>query len=258
MTFTNPRFPTSNDKYLYHFTTAESLMKILESMSLRLSEFKNLNDLNETNPCCNWNDHGLSKIKIHKYIEEQCKLLCFSQNYWENNRIYSGINHPRMWAQYAGNNTGACIIIDEPLFIERNKKILRGKSYIIDNVEYTTRAYNKHITISSDTEESIKQYYKQILFKKHIDWEREHERRLVILDSSNINFLSIQNCVSAICLGNRFNKNKEYNEEFLHKILNNPQNKCYHQIHSQHFYRQCNIDGKIGCIFYFIDIDKTQ
>ena len=80
MIFTNPNCPTGRDRHLYHFTTAKSLMLILKPMSLKLSKFQNLNDLNETNPCCNWSDNGLSKIKVRKYIEEHYKfsLIYFS------------------------------------------------------------------------------------------------------------------------------------------------------------------------------------
>lgn len=36
-----------NNEYLYHFTSSENLIRILETMSLKLSDFKKLNDLNE-------------------------------------------------------------------------------------------------------------------------------------------------------------------------------------------------------------------
>ena len=38
-----------NNEYLYHFTSSENLIRILETMSLKLSDFKKLNDLNENN-----------------------------------------------------------------------------------------------------------------------------------------------------------------------------------------------------------------
>ena len=33
-----------NNEYLYHFTSSENLIRILETMSLKLSDFKKLND----------------------------------------------------------------------------------------------------------------------------------------------------------------------------------------------------------------------
>ena len=151
-----------------------------------------------------------------------------------------------MWAQYTQNNTGACIIIDEYQFVNKNRKILKNNFYKIDNIEYTVNVYNKDITISSNPKTFIKRHYKQIFFRKHIDWEREHERRLFILDFSNIDFLSIKNCVVAICLGSQF---KDYDQ--LDAVLKNPKNECYQQFYTQHLFRQCNIDGKIYCMPYF-------
>ena len=46
-TYNNGQIPRIDDGFLYHFTTAESLFKIVGNMTLKLSSFTLLNDLNE-------------------------------------------------------------------------------------------------------------------------------------------------------------------------------------------------------------------
>ena len=113
--------PSMNDKFLFHFTTTESLLKILSGMTVKLSNFTNLNDLNETDINCDWND-SLKKINTKKYIQNHCKLISFSQNYHPKDKFCQpGYNHPRMWAQYSDNNKGVCLVINEEKFRSTNK-----------------------------------------------------------------------------------------------------------------------------------------
>lgn len=100
-----------NNEYLYHFTSSENLIRILETMSLKLSDFKKLNDLNENNIPHYYFINGRGLAQTKNYIKNHCKILCFSQDYLYKHRLLRGTNHPRMWAQYAQNSTGACIII---------------------------------------------------------------------------------------------------------------------------------------------------
>ena len=110
-----------NNEYLYHFTSSENLIRILETMSLKLSDFKKLNDLNENNIPHYYFINGRRLAQTKNYIKNHCKILCFSQDYLYKHRLLRGINHPRMWAQYAQNSTGACIIINENLFLKQNE-----------------------------------------------------------------------------------------------------------------------------------------
>jgi hypothetical protein len=72
--------PSLDDKFLYHFTTAESLMKILENMTLKMSSFENLNDLNEKEVNFIFQDWQKG-LQIKKYIAEQCQVISFTQNF---------------------------------------------------------------------------------------------------------------------------------------------------------------------------------
>ena len=232
-----------NNEYLYHFTSSENLIRILETMSLKLSDFKKLNDLNENNIPHYYFINGRRLAQTKNYIKNHCKILCFSQDYLYKHRLLSGINHPRMWAQYAQNSTGACIIINENLFLKQNENILKTTFYKIENIEYTDKLYNisKPNPIYSFPEELLKCHYKDIFYKKHIDWEQEHERRLFILNIPEIQFLSIKNCILYICLGSNFNKYDKLRET-IHKL----ESKCFNQDNHLLFLSQYNMDGNIS------------
>ena len=75
-----------NNEYLYHFTSSENLIRILETMSLKLSDFKKLNDLNENNIPHYYFINGRGLAQTKNYIKNHCKILCFSQDYLYKHR----------------------------------------------------------------------------------------------------------------------------------------------------------------------------
>lgn len=235
----NGEDPGLEEGYLYHFTTAESLLKIVENMTLRLSSFALLNDLNEEELSCE-RSGGMDVINIKTFIREHCGLICFTQNYKQNGHPFcqTGCNHPRMWAQYADNSHGACVVINEQKFLKKNKDVLRGKFYKIDNVNYSLSLYNKKIQTHSKPEKFIKENWEHLFFKKYIDWEQEHERRLFGIDIPNC--LSIKGCIEFICLGRRFS-----NESFQHlvNLIVTPGNESFRQLTPHDFTTQVNSNG---------------
>lgn len=245
-TYNNGQIPRIDDGFLYHFTTAESLFKIVGNMTLRLSSFTLLNDLNEVELNCErgW---GMDVINIQNFIREHCRLICFTQNYIQDGHSFcqSGCNHPRMWAQYADNSKGACIVINEKEFLKRNQKILASKFYRIDNVRYPLSLYNKDIKTHEDEKMFIMENYDHLFFNKYIDWGQEHERRLFGIDLPD--FLSIKGCIEFICLGMRFSDENLSN--LLHLIVS-PGYESYLQLFPHDFAKQLNSNGRVIPIDY--------
>ena len=94
----------------------------MEDMTLLPSSFGNLNDMNEGNVSnMNMNENFMVMYNAEKYIKEKCHLLCFSQNYDICGFGNEGTNHPAMWAHYAENSNGVCIVIDKEAFFRKNK-----------------------------------------------------------------------------------------------------------------------------------------
>jgi hypothetical protein len=232
---TDINYPKEN-KFIYHFTSADSLLKILSNMTLKFSTFENLNDLNETDINCNWSD-SLNRFKINQFIQDRCKLISFTQNYIVNKAFHeAGYNHPRMWAQYADNNTGACIVLDENKLKEINKKNLDGVFNELEAVNYDHLLYDKTIKDKADVRNFIETYYQHIFFKKHIDWSQEGEKRFFCIDGPK--YLSIKNCVEFIILGRNFNNDMYF--DLGKVIIMNSLELTPHD-----FAKQINSDGRV-------------
>lgn len=224
-------------KLLYHFTTSESIIKIIENMSLKFSTFENLNDLNENEVNFGFSDSHLH-FKIENFIVEHCKLVSFSQDYKQKGKENeTGINHPRMWAQYAGNNSGACIVINEKKFKEINSDILKKAFWKMKNVKYKDFVFNGEYEDDVKPKSFIVKEYKKLFFLKHIDWQNEDERRLLYMGDEK--YLSINNCIEYICLGNRF----QLYDELIDAVINvSNKDKQFLTLHN--FKKQINAEGR--------------
>ena len=223
-------YPHPNDGSLFHFTDAESFFMIISNLDFIISPFKNLNDLNEGNV------HNMTlankfpvMYNAHKYIQERCYALCFSQNYIINNYCEQGTNHPAMWAHYADDSKGVCIVIDKEKFIEINKKLLDNYFYKFESVEYKwmNTLHKNGINYKVEDEiEFIKSNYKHLFFLKNIDWEHEDEYRLFIMDWNENLRLNIDGCIKCIVLGNKFFKNISQIKRLLDYVVD-PESLCY-------------------------------
>ncbi len=127
------------NKYLYHYTSEEVLINhILPEKRLRFSPFYETNDPHETK---SWHfsmsddlevgmesqsskDFLKNQERFSDILKSQIKVLCFAQDNIEDGWRYGkGTLKPRMWAQYAKNHTGACIIFNRTKLIDDISKI---------------------------------------------------------------------------------------------------------------------------------------
>lgn len=138
------------NKYLYHYTSISSAMRIIKNNTLLFSQLSRTNDTSESKMKIFFmpdstisNDEYQKRVKaITEYFENQnrmVQLLCFSRDLKikssllthidDKDKYYDvsgrGFAHPRMWAQYADNNHGVCFIIDK-------KKILAKINRMVD------------------------------------------------------------------------------------------------------------------------------
>lgn len=186
-------------EYIYHYTKAENLFKILPEMRLKLNVLNKTNDQieylkyfeysinsavsNETSDLLNFGDSIKGEIVT---------ILCFSGS----NKI-EGYNLPTMWAHYAENYAGVALAINTRQFLSENPRFQHFypinylapgsiKSYVIDN--------------KSNKEEIVKAK----LFRKRNDWSSENEWRLSSIEGEE--FSSIEKSLSSIILGRNFDK----------------------------------------------------
>lgn len=250
---TTHRLPQIDDGFLYHFTTADALIKILSNMTLKPSLISRMNDLNECDIdlCCS---NSFDRLMIKNYIKIHCSLICFSKNYSYKTICICGYNHPRMWAQYADNNAGACIVINEKKLIndKENIELLKGVKYTIDDVKYENPNLKNNFTIETEVENFVSEHYKSIFFKKHLDWQQEGERRYFSIDGPD--HLSIATCIEYIILGAKFSNKNFYDLVNLIVMMNL-------RLIPHDFTKQTNVFGNVLAqdqAFVFLDHVKNM
>lgn len=238
--YNNAELPLRGDGALFHYTKFSSFLKIMEDMTLLPSSFGNLNDMNEGNVSnMNMNESFMVMYNAEKYIKEKCHLLCFSQNYDICGFGHEGTNHPAMWAHYAENSNGVCIVIDKDAFIMKNKAILDSHFYKFEDVEYGLFNTPKDVEIKYEAntpEEFIMNNWKALFFLKHNDWMNEDEHRLFLMDYEGK--LSIDGCIKYVVLGRKVFLDDSRIKTIMDMVVD-PKSGCYRKFVPHSFATMC-------------------
>lgn len=227
----NLECPSPNDGALFHFTKFESLLKILETMTLRSSSLSKMNDLNEANiDDLDWEDEFLRMIEVEKYIKEKCSVICFTKNYKTGPICQEGSNHPALWAHYAQDSNGACIVLDKHVLLGLNRRSLNGVFHRTGVVRYCHRCAPSDSVMErkgSSVSEFVRNNYKELFFKKHNDWKYEKEVRFFV-ESPEV-YLNIKGAIKYIILGERLSDNDEHLLRLIRQIIT-PGTLSYHYL----------------------------
>ncbi len=135
-----------------------------------------------------------------------------------------GYAHDRMWAQYADNHKGVCLVFDRAKLVERmqnhfGERLRAGKGvlihgpveYIHDQLYYPSRSLSHDELHQMGVEDYVKshreRFARQLYLTKTGDWANEQEYRFVWIDGEDREdpeFVSIEGCLAEICTGARF------------------------------------------------------
>lgn len=225
----------NSEEYLYHYTTIEKAYKILYYDTLRFSNICSTNDIFEQKPKILFESLDVENIKkaskVSDYLSkerEKLKILCFSKDLELDSDLYKkmcnnltkdqiranvigrGFALPRMWAQYAANNEGTCLIINKKKLI--NLMNVQSIIYTSLSVEYTdsyspypisNESLNKTYNFilegrGNDIISKNHDYVKQNFFSKLSDWESENEFRIITIADKKDQIIQIKRITSAI------------------------------------------------------------
>jgi hypothetical protein len=208
------------DQYLYHYTKAEKLIgSILPNNSLRMSQLSQTNDPRETKNWTfgHWTRRAFTEEsdaewealeKESTLAKERFKVVCFATDTpnavpWKVDHIWErGYCRPRMWAQYADNDEGVCLLFDRAEFRSRIQASLpagtrifetyvsykntsqaprldRTSAFILDYDALKTRGSEQTIATH------VARYWKELFFEKASDWSHECEYRYLFWDHGN-------------------------------------------------------------------------
>lgn len=235
-----------DDSLLYHYTSLSSACKILESGSLRLTNLTNTNDPLEFISPENlgftyWGDSIDYKKVLHElYLAGQkrknyVRMLCFCKDLfctpdeWKNeknqdfadNLLFKGWARSRMWAQYADNHSGVCLVFDKSEFqksfnalANENTEILLDRAIVYTNYLSESETSLEDINSEKRTVDDYSNFYleddkKKFLFQKCQDYRDENEYRFCLINRAlnspyESMFVNYGASLKAVILGQKF------------------------------------------------------
>ncbi len=227
------------DDVVFHYTSHDTaLKKILPSMNLRFSSFRNVNDPMEkirSTVSLFWEgspDFDVENFDHEKYMSDmekvrldECKLLCFTtsesnlkftgNHIFDNDNYYkSGFFKLRMWAQYGENHRGICLAFDKESILNVMEKSYDNKIYH-ENVKYSDSTLNVRgayqVRACKELVDNFRDYFidyhieqnkTQLYFTKNLDWKDENEYRILMLREEKEDcYIEIQKALKAVFCG---------------------------------------------------------
>ena len=228
MNILNTKFLKGHKKndLIYHYTSIENAIEILGTKKLVFSKLANTNDPFEFANIevsietdilvdikkMSIQEMGMSKTK---YIENQLaklpsmvnksntKVICFSNE----KRINSSAINPRMWAQYARNNSGCCLVFSK----KKIEDIAIKHAYTFRSIEYVNNIneiiyklsnseIDEYLKIdTSKANEKLSNIIFELLFTKRKEWIGENEIRLV--NNVGDDFINISDALLGVISG---------------------------------------------------------
>lgn len=221
-------------KYIYHYTKLSTAIEhILSTKKLLLNSISRSNDPKEYKRLIfnrfvsretfdKYPDTLKYEEQISKKLREGCKMICFSTGYNPSSNKgrdffpIKGFALSTMWTHYGDNHRGVCIAIDKEKFINENPEYIQKKYFrVIKYFELPEHNYPEldYEKLTKEGEEiyieKIKQkYFEFIFFSKSIEWNSEHEFRLIYSsESEQEEYCSIENSIVGVYLGLNANEN---------------------------------------------------
>jgi len=206
--YEDPNGPADPDKYVYHYTRWERLLNIMET-GFRLSVLAYMNDPRESQdwilhttiyttiyePEIRVDRDALDKAVAAYKRRLRASAFCLDQpSTGEHAPSVRGYGRPRMWAQYAENHRGVCIVFDRESLNQAIRTTYpdHDGSFVRDGrVNYVT-SHNDPASIAleyreGEAEACVNEYFTRygasLFFTKHVDWRDENEYRWLYFDA---------------------------------------------------------------------------
>ncbi|WP_417612961.1 DUF2971 domain-containing protein [Owenweeksia hongkongensis] len=203
---------------IYHYTKLSTALEfILPAMTLRTNFLDQMNGPKENQK---WTFGGVnvpyetlyseldynsnsdkahfdSMYKFGEDVKSKIQATCFVYS-----DQYKGFENEMMWAQYSDNHRGVCLEIDTDLFLKENSQL---DIFKFQNVNYEPKEnewvrWNKSLSKDENIEQYIKRNFESLLLSKSHYWEKEYEKRLLILANSYC-YLNIRESLTGIYYG---------------------------------------------------------
>ena len=167
---------------LYHFTSFDTALKIIESNRLRYGRLNNMNDIHENDKIVlvDANNHPIDRFPsdvLDELYDEIYKYRQISLTADDKEDDKEGFDLHQMWGLYADKGEGVCLIFDKK---ELEKGF--GSAALHDRVSYDKTVDSYYISLSNTADKvsvEIREHANEIFFHKRREWEHEQEYRLL-------------------------------------------------------------------------------
>ena len=198
--------------HLFHYTKYESALKIIATKSLRFGDFRNMNDIAEVKR----EVFGMIPTEIIERELEKYRSISLTLD----NSSRRGFSIDPLWGHYAQEGNGVCLVFEkDKLMLDLTNQF--GHKATIAPINYLQEFTNAIFT-QGNTPEEVEKFIESniddIFFTKSIDWEYEHELRILIKDNEKCEALHYGNdtlIAAILCLP----KIDDYKESVEFKIL---------------------------------------
>ena len=196
---------------LYHFTSFDTALKIIETNRLRFGRLNNMNDIHENDKITfvDANDRPFDIFPsdmlntLHDEIYKYRQISLTADNE-EGDK--DGFDLHQMWGLYADKGEGVCLVFDKKE-LEKNydnnihwERVNYDKSYELDSFIVSNLQKPEEIIIG------IKNHITDIFFHKRVEWEHEQEYRLIkrCPIATKEEYLLLGNALKYIILSSKF------------------------------------------------------
>jgi hypothetical protein len=193
-----------------HYTKPSTARLILGAGTLRLGQMRWTNDPWETrerrfegSDSVGWSspdDADEPAAAFDRRFRDLVRVACATlDTYSKASRIVQrGFGRPRMWAQYAENHSGACLVFNRDLLEATMMREVGARGQVFSGeVDYdpiSMSAGGTALDVEYDQfkalgeqqlwEHQVERYKEALFFRKHEDWQAESEWRFVVVDRS--------------------------------------------------------------------------
>lgn len=224
---------------VYHYTSADAGIAILQSLKLRLGTFETMNDLREArqhSPGFSAHEddapsvtEGMNARKtmddMDWYLRRFVKVVCFTRDFVPPESVWDetatrGWAHPALWAHYGAAHSGMCLRFSKSRLIEAlsDQHSSSGRVYA-GNVLYPNDPFPTPSTIDAGQikefglDAAVLDYMDQmridLLFTKNVDWAPEQEFRLLLIGANLAPaWLDVSDCLTGIYFGESFSQSR--------------------------------------------------
>ena len=249
-------------RHVYHYTSLTSGLLILASKRLRFSPIANVNDPVECERRVAWStQHKITRDKCQQasktareLLYDKTVVLCCStdNSELEHYKLQSeqtdqtdsnpsavapfrdkvedrGFYRMRMWAQYAGNHTGVCIVLNREVLNANVEKSHPSVEHHEGQVQYgvlhNCNSSNPYSLCWKEYEEGgiekavschLRRNWQAEYFFKRMDWRDEREYRWVLRGVKSLPaYVGIDGAMEAVILGCEFDRECEESIRYL-------------------------------------------